>query len=98
MKLLKKIKSLVKREKTPKLHATEIYLMSEKEMFILAEGVYEEEIKKKMNVNGSGVKFTDETENFIHFIFLRGYNACYQHILEMITGQLSIEDLIRKQT
>lgn len=68
--------------------------MSAKEMAILAEGVYEE-VKKDMQENG--IKLGN-AERLFHVVFLRGYHACYQHILEMITGQLSIEDLTRKQT
>ena len=96
MQPLKKIKSLFKREKKeePKLHVTEMYLMGTEDMARLANGVYDE-VRKDMKANGA--KMDEKTEKFVHAVFLRGYHACYKHILEMITGQLSLEEMLSRE-
>lgn len=69
----------------------EIFLMDAEQMETLAESVYKD-VKK--NFKKHGIIMNDETEKFIHTMFLRGYFACYMHFREMIDGQLSVDEKI----
>lgn len=95
MKLLQKIKSIFKKDNgcEEEFCEIEIFLMDAEQMAILAESVYAD-VKK--NIKKHGIRMNNETEKFIHTIFLRGYYACYTHFREMIDGQLSVDEMINQ--
>ena len=95
MKLLQMIKSMFKKNEDYEedICQIEIFLMDAEQMAILAESVYAD-VKK--NIKKHGIRMNNETEKFIHTIFLRGYYACYTHFREMIDGQLSVDEMINQ--